>query len=312
MKSIRRDRVGFGGSMIRAFGRPVIGLGIAAMLFTGCDAATGEGAGEGEGTGGTEIVLGTLDLGYGTVSFRETTHDDNSVSIQMVEDIPNTFNNTPVQRLISEGHTSLEMWKSLMPDQAIPSSLLRAHPAEAAILKRPTSDVIAGIFDREAPIEKSASSCRALADAYVFKPVASTSCYDYAWVNKRYSAAASGTHFFHVISSGATTTSNVTMGICNDSNVDIKGRPMVKKADSSSYQPIWSAWAVVSPGYLHYWYNFSRMSTSDCSNVPPGQICLAVPLASAYRIDGASTEGKTYYMYTGVLQSTLKSACVPR
>lgn len=298
-------------------------VGCAALLAPamGIGACGGEPNGEATGQGGSETaeggavdtVLASLDVGYGTVSFHEVTLDDGSVLISGTENIPASYRNTPYQRLLAEGHTSLEMWKSLLPNQAPPASLQRAHAAEATVLKRPTSEVIPGLFDRTAQIEQSASSCRSLANSTVWKPVASDACYDYAWVNKRSSLAQTGDRWFGVIdNAGATTDSNVTMGVCNDSDVDISGRVLVKKADSGSYVPIFSAWATITPGHMHYWYNFSRMSLSSCDDVPPGQLCLTLPLPSAYRVEGNSAAGAPYYLYTGVLSATLKDACVPR
>ena len=229
------------------------------------------------------------------------------------EDVPSGYKDTPYQRLLAEGHTSLEVWQSLLPGQAAPLSVQRAHQAEATILKRPTADVIVGTFDKNGQIEQSAASCRSLANTTVWNPVPSDACFDYAWVNKRASLAQTGGHWFGVIdNAGATTTANVTMGICNDSTVNIQGRVLVKKADSASYVPIFSAWATVKPGFIWYWYNFSVTSNSSCAGVPPGQICLALPLPSAYRVEGSSAAGAQYYLYTGVLSSTLKQACVPR
>jgi hypothetical protein len=290
------------------------GLGLAVMLSAGC---AGQGDGDAdlatEGSLRQEKVLASVDVGYGKVTFHEIRLEDGSTVIGASEETPASYRNTPYQRLASEGHTSLEMWKALLPGAEAPESLIQAHPIEAAELKRPTDEVIAGVFDKNAQIEQSSSSCRTLANNYVWKPVASDSCYDYAWVNKRASVAQTGSHWFGVIdNSGATTTANVTMGICNDSNVNITGRPVVKKADSSSYVPIWSSPATVQPGHIWYWYNFSRTSLSTCSGTPPGQICLELPLPSAYRIEGSSPSGKEYYLYTGVLQSTLKSICEPR
>jgi hypothetical protein len=298
-------------SLFQTIGRPLAGLGLAAVLAGGCDGSAADDASAAEPT---DTVLASLDLGYGSLSFHEQKLEDGSTLIQVAENIPATYSETPFQRLVSEGHTSLEMWKSLMGDKAAPASLVNAHSIEAKALLRPTDEIIAGVFDKDGLIQKSAASCKSLADANVFKAVASDTCNTYAWNKKRYSVATSGSHYFQALDAAgnAATTSTVTMGICNDSTVNVTGRPMVKLGNSSSFTGVWSSAATVKPGQLWYWYNFSRTVNNDCSGVPAGQLCLTLPLPSEYRIDGSSPAGQNYYLYTGVLQATLKPACTPK
>lgn len=286
--------------------RSLAAMGLAVGLLAGCGGASSDPAG-GVGETSNDKVLGSVDVGYGTATFHEVTLDDGSTMIGLSESVPSTYGQTPVQKMLT-GHTSLEAWKALLPDEPVPASLTASHATEAASLNRPNADVVAATFDKNAQIEMSASSCGALANGTVFAPLAGDSCYSYAWVNRRSSVATSGDRWFGVIdNNGATTTANVTMGICNDSSVNVQGRILVKQGNSASYTPVYAAWATVQPGYIWYWYNFSRVAYGPCSGSP---LCISSPLPSAYRVEGNSAAGSNYFLYTGVLQTTFYPSCI--
>jgi hypothetical protein len=293
-------------------GTTLLALGFSVALASGCDVAPTDGASDVVEAPGVDHVLGSLDLGYGDVSFHEVTLEDGSVLVGLSENAPSGFETTPVRTLIAEGHTSLEMWRALFPNQPAPDALVRRQPSEAAAIGRVNADVRVGKLDKDAQIPQSQAGCNSLAAANVFKQIPSDNCYDYSWINQRYSTGTSGNSWMGVIdNAGAKTLSNVTMGICNDSSVNITGRPLVKQGSSASYVPVYS-WSTVKPGYLWYWYNFHSWSYDTCAapTFPNGDPCLPLPQASAYRVEGSSPAGKTYYLYTGVLKSTIKPNCL--
>jgi hypothetical protein len=296
--------------MARTFGknsRALAAVAFAVAMLAGCGGASNEPAAD-EPSNSNDKVLGTVNVGYGVATFHEVTLEDGSTLLGLSETVPNTYGTTPVQKMLT-GHTSLEVWKALMPDQPAPASLIAAQAVEAASLNRPNADVVPATFDKNAQIEMSAQSCANLASGTVFAPPAGDSCYSYAWVNRRTSVATSGDRVFGVIdNNNATTTANVSMGICNDSSVNVQGRILVMQANSTSYTPI-NAWATVQPGYIGYWYNFRRVATSTSCPVPGG-LCFTNALPSAYRIEGNSPAGASYYLYTGVLQTTFDSSCI--
>jgi hypothetical protein len=280
----------------------LLALGFSVALASGCDVAPTDGASDVVEAPGTERVLGSLDVGYGTVSFHEVTLEDGSVLVGLSENLPAAFEKTPLQTLITEGHTSLEMWRAILPNQAAPDVLVQRQPLEAATLGRVNADLRVGKFDPSAQVPQSTTSCSNMANSFIFAKPAGDACHDYSWTSVRASGARSGVNQYGVINdSGGPTLNNVTMGVCNDSSVSIDARRLVKRgSDTAFYAP--GSWQTVPPnGGGYRWYNFAIVSYSTCSGS-----CLSVPEPSYYKVETSSPTNKLYYQYTGVLKTTYK------
>lgn len=285
------------GSLIAA---SMLGAGCSENVESSVDDAVEQGITE---SGADEVVLASVDTGYGTLRFHELTDVDGSVSIAISEEIPNTYLTTPLDSIMQGGYTTLEIFKALLPNDEVPESIQAAHAAEAADLKRGDDSVIVPTVDLNAPVEKSISSCA----AWVWAPVPNDTCYTYAWVNGRQAHNLSGNHGLHVGQYWAyATTAKVTLGICNDSNVNIRGRiGMDLGGDNSSAYTYWG-WATVSPGSAWRWWNFKRTTPASC---PSGTICIGEN-PTRYRVDGESSSGKIYHLKTAEQQVTYNwSAC---
>jgi hypothetical protein len=305
MKKIRSRSV--------SFLRPVAGLALAlgaSAGLAGCDNQS-EAPAANEGSL-NEKVIGSADVGYGTVRFHEVKNLDGTTSVFLSEEASNVTVRTPLDLAIREGHTNLEMWQTLLPNEKAPATLSAMHALEASRLGRANDAVVAAHFHKDAPVEKSAKSCA----NWVYEDVADDMCTAYTWGNFRRIDNTSGDKALHVGQNWAfATTSNVTMGICNDSDVNVKGRIGVDVGGDGSDAYAFRGWATVKPGSKHRWFNFS--TTANGSTCSPGDtgLCLSFPLPSRYRIEGSSPDGKVYHLKTGELQSNPSGnnscSCIP-
>ena len=284
----------------------IVGVLVAGMMAAGCnenvesmaESAVAEGITE---SGAEESVLAEAETEFGTVRFHELTDVDGSVTVAVSEEIPANYESTPLDAILQGGYTTMEIFKALLPNEEVPDSISAIHAEQATELGRADDALNVPTVDWDAPVEKSIAFCA----SWVWAPVPNSTCYNYSWVNGRQAHNLSGNHGLHVGQYWAyATTAKVTLGICNDSNVNIRGRiGMDLGGDTSSAYSYWG-WATVKPGYAWRWWNFKRTRT-DCSS----GLCIG-EYPTRYRVDGESASGKIYHLKTAELQTTYNySAC---
>lgn len=307
MRSIREYQASKD-SHARALGVNAMAL-FAAMTVAACGADTELPVPPAEAVVATETLLATADTGYSKIRFHEITDAQGNGAIFMSEEAPNTYTRTPLEIAIHKGYTNLELFTVLFPGQTAAPSLVASHPREALELGRPTADVVAVPFDKDAAIEKSLASCA----AFVLEDVPDTACTIYTWGNGRRIDNTSGNKALHVGQTWSyATTKNVTMGVCNDSNVTIKGRIGVDLGGDSSSAYSFNGWANISAGTAWRWYNFASINTDVVCTEFNGDTCIAfstIEFPSRYRVEGSSAAGKIYHVKTAERQVSPTGAC---
>lgn len=158
-------------------------------------------------------ILAKVDVGYGDISFYKTTSEDGEVTLGVTETASAYATGTPFAATMSrKGHTLLELFKAVAPDQEPPADLVASHPVEAEKLKRPNSSVVTPDFDKNAPVQKALQACV----DFIWQVPVDPRCYP--WVNKReltttadawLPVGTSNGDFTHM------TGEMVTMGVCN-------------------------------------------------------------------------------------------------
>jgi len=283
-----------------------VGLCMAlAALALGCSSG-GESSGSdaASSVATSDRLLATFDTGYGQVTFVEAKLPSGEFFVAVSETSPIGYGRTPVEAA-QEGHTSLELFMALLPTQEVTESLIQSHKSEAKALGRKNADIVAAIYDANAPIEKDLSTdCR---DAVL--PPYSSGCEVYHYANKWRSLDRSGGtsaapvsyYIWDANGNPTATTNRVTLGICNDSNVSIQGRLNVKYTgigSSGAWSPF--SYTAISAGAKWRWLKRSYNNYPPCTPDPEG-VCLSLyPYPSYYRVDAYGPAGKIFHMTSGI------------
>lgn len=260
----------------------------------GCDGQAQDTSAPTAGEQAIASTLATVDVGYGIVEFQQLTAPDGSFTLGMSEKAPGTFKSTPIDALLNGRRlTTLEVFRAIAPNHTVPSIIAESHPGEAQALGRGDASVLSVAFDRNAPVQKSTAAC----DSYVLEDTGKFA----DWTKVLKVNSTSGDKWLAVGNSVADwsfwTTARVTLGVCNDSAVNIQARiSWDTQADASGW--LYGGFATLNPGWMWRWFNFTN-STPDCRNVPPGGICVN-QYAVRYGVNGVSAAGRIFHQRTAV------------
>jgi hypothetical protein len=208
-------------------------------------------------------LLAKTDVGYGTIEFSTTTLADGRVAIVVTEMRSAYLKSTPMDTMLNGERplTTLEMFKAINPDLAVPAQILAAHEIESAALGRQTNEVLHATFDRNAPIEKGSAAC----DGFVF--ATRTSCH--FWGNKQRMDFIGGFPTV-VLPLGRSNTdfsyqtmNFAALGACNESSSNISERFMTQTDATGPW--IFNPFFTVPPGTAaRHWVNVSRVGPDHC------------------------------------------------
>lgn len=199
---------------------------VVAIVLSGCangaDSADGAPS-EIESTGAKaeSRLLSSSDLGYGKLEFRSIKTQDGREVVYAVETSSAFISRTPIDDLVQyETPTNLELFLAVSKDQTPPQELVDSHAEEAAYRQRDDDKIRAFEFDRDAPVEKSVTSCNN--SQYILPTTGGRDYYQ-----KGVSTALnyqSGSVWMPLGKStsdwGYYTGENVSLGVCNDSTTE--------------------------------------------------------------------------------------------
>jgi hypothetical protein len=241
------------------------------------------------------------DVVASTVYFHERQNADGTVLTGISEQVPANYASTPLQALLAQGPTDLEVFLAVLPNEAPPESFVASHPAQTAELGRETDAIRGAVFDANAPIEKSVTWCKGIATP------ATDGIYNYT-----YSGALSSDDVYgsksRTLNAG---TKETASAICNETKAGklashkVKGRVLMKKNVGGSYDnPGWTP--SIAPGGAWYWLRL-RLWEYNCPNpLPPGQLCLPNAVNASYQIQGKSdtaSVNNTYDLYIAKIET---------
>lgn len=239
-------------------------------------------------------VVAELDVAGAHVQFVELTAPAGAPLLAVEESAPLSIGAMPVERLLAESEaplTALEVFRALTNDkQADPEVLLASHAEETAALGRASSDVLRVSFNVDAPLEKTIAAC----DAWVF-PVSR----NWSVTNKQSLNNASGDNWLAVGGSWSfRTTSQVSLGLCNDSSSNVT-RQISWDVDLDSLGWIYSAEFSSAPGSRWRWFPFTKNQDFPCSDFA----CFPSPVR--YGVRGASSAGQIYHLKTAEVAAVI-------
>lgn len=269
--------------------RAVALLGLSSA-FVGCGSA--EGGVEPSDAAQEESVqdaVAQVDVGYGTVYFLESYNADGTVATGIGERVPADYPTTPLQQMMAEGHTNLEVFLTLLPNAEPPASFVDAHRVQVGQLGRETDEVRLGQFDANAPIQKSTSWCRGIAMP------AEEGEWAYTY---------SGTLTMDEVYGSQSLTLNagkkaVAPAICNEnlssksSSHKVQGRVRMKKNGGSYDSPGWTP--LLSKGQAWYWLGL-QLTETVCD-----ELCLPVAVDATYKLEGKTATTSTSNTYDLVI-----------
>jgi hypothetical protein len=225
-------------------------------------------------------LLSATDVGYGTIEFsKQTMSDKYTTTLVITEKASAYLRSTPMDALMSQRLTTLEIFLAVNPGSDVPEDLVKAHADETVRLGRATPDVVHAIFDRNAPVEKSSAAC----DNWVFAP--RTGCQ--VWGKKLRLDFISGTPTVVLPLGNSTndfsylTMSFAALGACNESSGTIFDRSITSQNNGATWN--FSPWNEVAPGVsIRHWINVSTKGPDRCGS----PISVACPHPAAYREQG--------------------------
>lgn len=265
-----------------------LGAGVGCAVESG---TTDEVSGPVAGAETDPSILATVDVGYGTVTFHEFVEADGTTTIAIGEQIPNTFGATPLAATAAN-HTNLEIFLALVPGQEPPASFVAAHAGQAQALGRESDDVVDAVFDRDAPIEKTSTTCK----NWVTPP--SDVCYNYTYSSVHEAEDQVGQQYLLA----GTTNQPIYLGICNDGPYAVQGRIRWAPAGTNTYtNPGWTP--NVNPGAGWVWHGaYVNLSGSECPPAP--DLCIGYKNVK-WRVEGKSTTTNSTNKYD--LRSGIRS-----
>lgn len=250
---------------------------------------------------GTRDIAASVDVGYGTVHFLERKNADGTVLIGIQEDVPSGYVTTPLDLMLAEGHTHLEAFMALAPDQTPPDAYVTAHAAQAAALGRANGDIVPATFDPNAPIEKSTTHCKNVATPATRDAVA------YTYSKRMARDDVQGRHSL-TLNAGK---KPVAPAICNEiasnktSKHTVQGRVRMKPNGGSYDNPGWSS--KLPPGWQTTWLGLQLRDSSHCRNWPdPKKACPDVEVDATYQLQGKSnttSSANTYDLYMARIET---------
>ena len=243
---------------------------------------------------GNERILAEIDVDYGVIRFHELLAPDGTRSLAVSEMAPTTMTRTPLESLLNQGHfTALEVFKAVAPDLQVPPAIASAHPYETVALGRTDDSVVQARFDTSVPVQKSVASC----ESFVYQDPGTEG----DWIHKQGKTNLWGSWWLYVaIAPGDTsyaTASDVTLGVCNDSDVAISGRIAHDDTTDSTGWIYWGI-ATVNPGSSWRWWNFSKTSVILDPNCPPQNLFCYTMAPIRYGVWGNSPPGKAFHLRT--------------
>ncbi|MDC0712370.1 hypothetical protein POL68_28160 [Stigmatella sp. ncwal1] len=282
--------------------RPLLTTVCLGLSVAGCgDQAASPSEG---GIEGQETTLAEIDVGYGTVRFQQLTAPDGSYVLGISEVASATLAQTPVDLLLGQdGLTALEAFKAIAPDRAVPEILSETHAAQAAALGRQDATVREAAFDRNPRTAMGVPV--SICESHVYAAPGSL----YYWTSLLGFTNVSGEYWLNVGTVigdwSYATKSNVTMGVCNDSDVAISARYAYDNP-LDPYPWIYASTLTIHPNDAIRYWNFSQASNYPCS-APAG--CSAA--ATHYGVWGKSPIGKAIHLRTAVRKLSIISTPFP-
>lgn len=246
---------------------------------------------------GKSSVIGVADVGYGLVTFHESVMPDGSIVGGVAEEKPSYVGETPIAQAFAEGHTTLEVFMALLPNQEPPQSLIDGHQVQTAAAGR-TSEVQVPTIDLNLKVEKNLTQCK----NHVL-PASN------AGRNYTYAGTLSSDDVYGVQSlTLPATTSNTTAGVCNEptypngntksASHTVRGRVMYAPSGTSNWNnPGFTN--PIAPGTSWVWHGLYVWDT--CTPVPPSTICFPPNKKVSWRVEGKSDTGSTSNSYDLVI-----------
>lgn len=249
----------------------------------------------------TSDIAASVDVGYGTVHFMERKNADGTVLIGIGEQAPSGYATTPLQLMLAEGHTHLEVFMALAPDQTPPAAYLDAHATQATELGRANADILPAFFDANAPIEKSTTYCKSIATPTTLNG------WTYTYSNRMARDDVRGNQSL-TLNAGKKA---VAPAICNEnasnktSSHTVQGRVRMKRNGGSYDNPGWNS--KLPPGWWTRWHGLQLRDSSHCSNWPHGGLCPDIEVDATYQLQGKSnttSSVNTYDLYMARIDSS--------
>lgn len=245
-------------------------------------------------------TLATVDVGYGEVSFHESVSEEGVVTTHVGELFPADYTSTPLDQ--AAGHTPLEIFMAVAPDQHVPQSLLDSHETAAANLGR-GPEVIVPEFDKDAPVEKSAWSCRNFV-----MPSGCVGPNSYSYSHARYITATAGrqtTSLYLKKDPTFMTESSVVMGVCNEGHTSFITRIAwdndgdANHSDSDMYN---AAWVTIPAGHRYRWLGLNQSVIGWNYGTP-------IQSPTRYRLDVSAATYGTRHLQSALVTPT-SSGCI--
>ena len=250
--------------------------------------------------GPSALVLTELDLGEIKVAFLQTPTEDGS--ILSIAEIGSAYaTSSPMDKLMEQELTYLEIFKALAPNQDAPIELIDAHAQQVVEFNRENDDVLEVTVDLSQPIEKSVAAC----ESWVFELSP-----NYGWDNRRGINWTSGYKWLPVSDTSNTdwgyfTTRTIALGVCNESSQSI---PMQFAWDNEIDGANWSYVSLGNLGgyyYYRYWnsyviygncYSSGGQCVGDCMCTGSGcTLCIPNSYGTRWAINA---NGTSYHLKT--------------
>ncbi len=231
---------------------------------------------------------------------RFVAHDTNQGSVVGIEESGFAYaKGSPVERLLSQKLTALEVFKAIVPNGEVPPELVDAQAAQAEQLGRQDSAVQEASFDAAAPVEKSVAAC----EDWVYAARASW----VGWTNGRGIDWASGGRWLPVSNTSNTdwsffTSHYVALGVCNESGTEATANIAFDNAQDGNNWGYGTPVTIAPHQYWRYWNVWSSMGVctpsaggcvGDCAAV--GTLCIARQYGSRWAVYGA---GSSFHLKT--------------
>jgi hypothetical protein len=222
---------------------------------------------EGEGTKIESKLIASTDLGYGKLEFHSIKTADGHEVIYAVESSSAYISHTPIDDLVAaEAPTNLELFLAVSPDQTPPRELVDSHPNEVSNRQRKDDSIRTIPFDRDAPVEKSTTSCNNW--QYILPTAPAPDRYtDGVRTALNYQSGSVWMPLGRNTGDwGYYTMNNVSLGVCNDSTNESANMGFAWEIDSTGWQ--YSGNTVIPPGGQAKQFNFSTAYWSGLTRHP--------------------------------------------
>jgi hypothetical protein len=229
--------------------------------------------------------LATLDVGPSEVVFLKHISSDGSVMFSLEETAPANVNVSVMQRLeADQSLTALEAFLALAPPgSSAPTELVDEHSVQARALGREDIDAVLQVsFDANAPIEKSVAAC----EAFIYPANGQFTVVGRFGLN-----SVTGSHLTRT----AFTTSNVTVGACNESTTGPIDVSTWWHAPAVNPDPQLGGFLALNALRMRVFYNWNRLGPATCE----GLVCTRAPAQYGVWVNGIP--GRVHHLKVGEL-----------